>query len=61
MTPAPTASLAERIDAIAATPAGTALPTETEEIVSRLLAALVRERLLVGARGRHFVGFIDDD
>ena len=42
MTSAVTTSLAERIDAIAATPAGTTLPTDTEDIVSLLLAALER-------------------
>ena len=45
-----TASLAERIDALAATPAGTALPPETEDIVSQLLAALERGEVRAAER-----------
>jgi 2,3,4,5-tetrahydropyridine-2,6-dicarboxylate N-succinyltransferase len=42
VTPASTGSLAERIDALAATPPGTSLPTEAEDVVAQLLNALER-------------------
>jgi 2,3,4,5-tetrahydropyridine-2-carboxylate N-succinyltransferase len=50
MTSAVTASLAERIDAIATIPAGTPLPAETEDIVAQLLAALERGEVRAAER-----------
>jgi len=54
MTTASTGTLAERIEAIAATPAGTALPSAAADVVEELLGAL--ERGEVRAAERDFDG-----
>ena len=54
MTPTSTGTLAERIEAIAATPAGTALPSAAADVVADLLGAL--ERGEVRAAERDFDG-----
>jgi len=46
-----TGSLAERIDALAATPSGTALPADAEGIVMQLLALLERGDVRAAERG----------
>ena len=51
MMPVSTSSLAERIDELAATPSGTPLPSETEDIVAQLLAALERGEVRAAERG----------
>ena len=44
-------SLAERIDALAATPAGTALPADAEAVVMRLLTALETGEVRAAEKG----------
>ena len=51
MTASVTGSLAERIDALAATPSGTALPADAEGIVMQLLALLERGDVRAAERG----------
>ena len=51
MTATVTGSLAERIDALAATPSGTALPADAEGIVMQLLALLERGDVRAAERG----------
>lgn len=51
MMPVSTSSLAERIDELAATPSGAPLPSEAEDIVAQLLAALERGEVRAAERG----------
>ena len=51
MTSVSSASLADRVEALAATPAGSPLPAEAEDIVARLLAALERGEIRAAERG----------
>ena len=51
MTSVSSASLADRVEALAATPAGSPLPAEAEDIVAQLLAALERGEVRAAERG----------